>query len=112
MGAVFLTKEGRENTFLAWSAGVFRDVPHGAVLITIFELSKTFIVDSDIDIDVNTLLSEAFLGALGGGMGALISTPSDVVTTTIMTNAEDGKVPPNPLAVLQDLWSEGGLSSI
>lgn len=109
---VFLTKEGRANTFLAWSAGVFRDVPHGAVLIAIFELSKTYIVDSSIDIDVNTLLSEAVLGAIGGGVGAFISTPSDVVTTTIITSAENGKEPPNALEVLKDLWSDGGLSSI
>jgi len=33
---VFFTKEGRKNNFIAWSAGVFCDVPHGAILIATF----------------------------------------------------------------------------
>jgi len=109
---VFFTPEGRKNTFLAWSAGVFRDVPHGAVLIATFEVTKTLIVDSPIDIDVNTLLSEALLGGLGGGLGAFISTPSDVVTTKIITSIEDGGEPPLPQDTLAEVWNEGGLSGI
>jgi len=109
---VFFTAEGRKNTLLAWSAGVFRDVPHGAILIATFELTKTLIVDSSIDIDVNTLLSEAFLGGFGGGLGAFISTPSDVVTTKIITSIEDGGEPPLPQDTLAEVWNTGGLNGI
>jgi hypothetical protein len=65
---VFVNKEGRMSTFNAWSSSLFRDVPHGAIQIAVFELSKTLIIENpNIDFDVNTLLSEAVLGALGGG---------------------------------------------
>jgi len=109
---VFFTPEGRKNTLLAWSAGVFRDVPHGAVLIATFELTKTLIVDSSIDIDVNTLLSEALLGGFGGGLGAFISTPSDVVTTKIITSIEDGGEPLLPQDTLAEVWNAGGVNGI
>jgi len=109
---VFFTKEGRKNTFVAWSAGVFRDVPHGAILIATFELTKTLIVESPVDIDVNTLLSEALIGGLGGGLGALISTPSDVVTTKIITGIESGEETPSPLDVLAEVWNEGGVNGL
>jgi len=109
---VFFTEEGRKNTFVAWSAGLFRDVPHGAILITVFELTKALIVDSSIDVDVNTLLAEALLGGLGGGLGAFISTPSDVITTKIITGVEDGGDPPSPIDVLAEVWNEGGLGGL
>jgi len=91
--AHFLTKKSlsnhlsmqRANTIKAWTSSLFRDVPAGAIQIAVFEFTKTFIVDSPtLDFDVNTLLSEALIGGLGGGIGALITTPSDVVTTTII----------------------------
>eukprot|EP00979_Chaetoceros_neogracilis_P014025 scaffold4318_cov226-Chaetoceros_neogracile.AAC.1 len=104
--------EGRKNTFVAWSAGLFRDVPHGAILITVFELTKALIVDSSIDVDVNTLLAEALLGGLGGGLGAFISTPSDVITTKIITGVEDGGDPPSPIDVIAEVWNEGGLGGL
>lgn len=109
---VFFTDEGRKNTFSAWSAGVFRDVPHGAVLIATFELTKTLIVESPYDIDVNTLLAEALIGGLGGGLGALISTPSDVVTTKIITSIESGGDAPSPLDILSETWNEGGVKGL
>jgi len=109
---VFFTEEGRKNTFFAWSAGVFRDVPHGAILIATFELTKTFIVESSVDIDVNTLLAEALLGGLGGGLGAFISTPSDVVTTKIITGIESGGETPSPLDVLGEVWNEEGVKGL
>ena len=33
----FFIKEVQKNNFDAWLAGVFRDVPHGAILIATFE---------------------------------------------------------------------------
>lgn len=109
---VFFTEDGRKNTFVAWSAGLFRDVPHGAILITVFEITKALIVDSSVDVDVNTLLSEALLGGLGGGLGAFVSTPSDVITTKIITSTEDGGEPPSPLDTLAEVWNEGGVSGL
>eukprot|EP00978_Attheya_sp_CCMP212_P012865 scaffold32130_cov47-Attheya_sp.AAC.1 len=109
---VFLTEEGRKNTLYAWSAGVFRDVPHGAILIAIFELSKALIVDSSFDIDVNTLLAEAVLGGFGGGLGAFLTTPSDMVTTKIITSIEDGGEPLLPQETLAQVWNEEGLKGL
>jgi len=109
---VFFTDEGRKNTFSAWSAGVFRDVPHGAILIATFELTKTLIIESSFDVDVNTLLAEAALGGFGGGLGAFVSTPSDVVTTKIITSIEDGGEAPSPLDTLAEVWNEGGLNGL
>ena len=91
---VFLDDEGRANTFRAWSSSLFRDVPHGAVQIAIFEVSKTAIINNpNIDFDVNTLLSEALLGALGGGIGGFLTTPADKVTTRIISNSLEKLTP-------------------
>lgn len=111
---VFLTDSGRRNTLNAWSAGVFRDVPHGAVLLAVFELSKTYIVNSDLDVDVNTLLAEALLGGLGGGLGAALVTPIDVLTTKIITESRQNENadPPNKIEVLRELWEERGLAGL
>jgi len=109
---VFLTGDGRRNTFSAWSAGVFRDVPHGAILIATFEVTKSLIIDSSLDIDVNTLFSEALLGGLGGGLGAFLSTPGDVVTTKIITAIEDGGEPPSPIDTLSEVWTEDGVKGL
>ena len=103
----FFIKEGQKNNFDSWSVGVFRDVPHGAILIATFELKKTLIVNSPIDINVNTLLAEALIGSLGGGLGELIITPNNVVTTEIITGIESGEEMQLPLDVLAQVWNEG-----
>mmetsp|Transcript_27862 Transcript_27862/g.83603 ORF Transcript_27862/g.83603 Transcript_27862/m.83603 type:complete len:329 (+) Transcript_27862:404-1390(+) len=82
----------RSTVVFAWSSSLFRDVPMGAIQIAIFEGLKTFILQSpDIDIDVNTLQAEALLGALGGLIGAYVTTPTDVITTRIITD-ESGEL--------------------
>lgn len=87
--AVFVEPEGRKNTVKAWSSSLFRDVPAGAIQIAIFEVTKTAIINNPtIDFDVNTLFSEAVLGGLGGGIGAFLTTPSDVMTTKIISSAK------------------------
>jgi len=105
---VFLDPEGRKNTISAWFASLFRDVPHGAILIATFEVTKALIVDSSVDVDVNTLLAEAVLGGFGGGLGGLVSTPSDVVVTTLITSIEDGGEPLQPADAVAKVWKEGG----
>jgi len=74
--------------------------------------SKKKIVKSPIDINVNTLLAEALIGSLGGGLGALISTPSNVVTTEIITGIESGEEMTLPLDVLAQVWNEGGVNGL
>jgi len=107
---VFLDPEGRKNTISAWSASLFRDVPHGAILIATFEITKALIVDSSVDVDVNTLLAEAVLGGFGGGLGGFVSTPSDVVVTTLITSIEDGGEPLQPTDAVAKVWKEGGVA--
>jgi len=104
---VFVNKEGRKSTFNAWSSSLFRDVPHGAIQIAVFELSKTVIIENpNIDFDVNTLLSEAILGALGGGIGGFLTTPTDKITTQIIANAKDK---PTASSVIKKVLAEEGL---
>ena len=109
---VFFTDEGRKNTFSAWFAGVFRDIPHGSIQIAVFEFSKILIVNSALDVDVNTLFSEALLGGFGGAIGAFVSTPSDVVTTRIITSLEDGGEPLSAQETLAQIWNEDGLGAL
>jgi len=39
----------------------------------------------DLNIDTDTIYAEAFLGAIGGLIGAVVSAPADVVVTRIIT---------------------------
>ena len=109
---IFFTPEGRKNTFDAWCAGLFRDIPHGSTQIAVFEFSKILIVNSAADIDVNTLFSEAVLGGLGGGLGAFISTPSDVVVVNVMTSMNEGGGTRSPKDILTKLWDEDGVGGL
>jgi len=109
---IFFTPEGRKNTFDAWCAGLFRDIPHGSTQIAVFEFSKILIVNSAADIDVNTLFSEAVLGGLGGGLGAFISTPSDVVVVNVMTSMNEGGGTRSPKDILTKLWNEDGVNGL
>ena len=50
---------GRQNTIRAWQSSLLRDVPMGAIQIAIFELLKTFLIQSpDITFDTNSLQAE------------------------------------------------------
>ena len=63
----------------------------GAVQIAIFEGLKLAILNAPgISLDVNSRAAEAALGAFGGAIGALVTTPPDVITTRIITQAESG----------------------
>ena len=103
----------KDNTFAAWYAGVFRDIPHGSIQIAVFKFSKILIVNSAADIDVNTLLSEAMLGGFGGALGAFVSTPSDVVTTKVIMHIEDGgDLVQSPMEIVSQLWNDEGLEGL
>jgi len=93
------TAEGRANTVRAWSSSLWRDVPFGAIQLAIFEVVKAYILNNpDIDFDSSTLMSEAIIGAFAGGCGALITNPTDVITTRIITQSTGEN--DNPLGVV------------
>mmetsp|Transcript_35862 Transcript_35862/g.78574 ORF Transcript_35862/g.78574 Transcript_35862/m.78574 type:complete len:546 (-) Transcript_35862:152-1789(-) len=102
---VFLTKEGRLNTFRAWSSSLFRDVPAGAVQIAIFEALKLFLITTPyINVDIDNLFSESLLGGIGGGIGAFLTTPSDRVTTMIISSEDEISA----LDGAKQIWNDQG----
>jgi len=108
---VVLEPRGRETTVLAWAASLFRDVPMGAVQIALFESLKTLIVQSPaIDVDVSSLPAEAALGAFGGLVGAVLTTPSDVVATRVSLQDADG-VRLGPIAMSRKVYREEGAAA-
>jgi hypothetical protein len=86
----FATPEGRAGCARAWTAAVVRDVPFGAIQIALFEAMKIYLSGSAHPIiDGDSALGEAVLGAVGGGVGAFVSAPADVVVTRLIK--EQGK---------------------
>ena len=112
---VVLDRDGRKNTVRAWASSLLRDVPMGAVQIAIFELLKAYLIQSpEFDFDTNSLQAEAAFGSIGGVIGALLTTPADVVTIRILTSQEGGasaqdSEPMGALAVAQQIYAEEGL---
>ena len=107
--------------FTAWSSSLWRDVPMGAVQIAVFELAKAYCINSpEFGANINSLPAEAAFGALGGLVGAVLTTPADVVTTRIITASEEqgeavkadggagGEV--GPLEVASSILQESGPS--
>ena len=102
----------------AWSSSLWRDVPMGAVQIAVFELLKAYCInDPAFGANVNTLPAEAAFGALGGLVGAILTTPADVVTTRIITASEqqgeaggeaEAEAEAGPLEVAQAILNESG----
>ena len=84
--------EGRKNVATAWRSSLFRDVPFGAIQLAVFELLKAYLINQPGTggFDIDTLYAEAVLGATGGFIGSLLTTPPDVVTVRIMTQEGDG----------------------
>ena len=72
------------------------------------------------DLDVDTLLAEALLGAAGGAVGGFLTVPLDVITIRILTQGtgeqacdeETCDVPVGFLAMAQQIWAEGGLTAL
>jgi len=106
---VLFTPDGRKCTVKSWTSSLFRDVPAGAIQIALFEGLKIYILTSpSIDYDVTTLSAEALLGAIGGGVAAFVTTPTDVTTTTLITSAKQGK-DLSALEVAKTVWETEGL---
>ena len=81
----------------------------GAIQIAIFEGVKSFILQSpDIVFDVNTLQAEAALGALGGAIGAYVTTPTDVITTRIISDASGATEGQSVLDLGRSIVEDGG----
>ena len=117
------TSEGRANAVRAWSASLWRDVPFGAVQLAVFEGLKSYIINSPQsfnDLDVDTLLAEAVLGATGGAVGAFLTVPLDVITIRILTqgtgeqacDGEECVVPIGFVGMARQILSEGGVAAL
>jgi solute carrier family 25 S-adenosylmethionine transporter 26 len=103
----------RDSVVFAWTSSLFRDVPMGAIQIAIFEGVKSFILQSpDIVFDVNTLQSEALLGGLGGLIGAYLTTPTDVLTTRIITDESGELEGMNVLSLGRQVVADGGVEAL
>ena len=103
----------RDSVVFAWTSSLFRDVPMGAIQIAIFEGVKSFILQSpDIVFDVNTLQSEALLGGLGGLIGAYLTTPTDVLTTRIITDESGELEGMNVLSLGRQVIADGGVEAL
>mmetsp|Transcript_7752 Transcript_7752/g.18633 ORF Transcript_7752/g.18633 Transcript_7752/m.18633 type:complete len:331 (+) Transcript_7752:1230-2222(+) len=114
--SVLLSAKGRENVVRAWSSSLIRDVPFGAIQLAIFEGLKSFLIDStSIDSTVvDSLASEAVLGAIGGSVGALVTTPPDVISLRILTQptgSNETQAPAGAVEMAQRIWAEGGFGA-
>jgi len=113
---VLFDEKGRENVVTAWSSSLFRDVPFGAMQLAIFEALKSYITDapqSFLDVDVNTLAAEVVLGTIGGAIGALLTTPPDVITTRILTQTVDACDKPVGFSEMgSKVFAEGGFGAL
>ena len=88
-------------------------MPFGAIQLAIFELIKSFILNSpDIDFDSSTLLTEAIIGAFAGGVGALLTNPFDILTTRIITQTpNEGDKPLGIIGMGRRVYEESGVQA-
>merc|ERR1712032_799899 len=87
---VVLDEKGRKTLVGAWSAVLFRDVPMGSIQLAIYEGLKNYIENSPqpyLDLDVDSVLADVVFGTIGGAIGAVITTPGDVIATRVETQA-------------------------
>jgi hypothetical protein len=108
-----LDERGRENTVNAWIASMWREVPSGAISLAIFEGLKDYITNAPqpiLDFNVDSLAAEVVLGTIGGALGALLTTPADVVTTKIITQSCEN--PLNFQNMTKKTVEEGGFKAL
>ena len=121
----FGDSRGRDNLLSAWSVALVRDVPFGAVQIALFEALKAYLVGLEHPlVDGDSFVGEAMLGAFGGGVGAFISAPADVVVTRLIeqrgatdgngtngTSGTNGSGDLDPLDMTRAIYAEGGIAA-
>jgi hypothetical protein len=73
---------------LSWVAVLCRDMPFAGLQIALFDVFKSLLSFLD-DYGVNIYLQRALWGALAGSAAAWITTPFDVLTTNVITAAQD-----------------------
>ena len=113
MALNFATAEGRANCVAAWTVAVTRDVPFGAIQIALFEALKIYLSGvSDPPFDGDSFVGEAILGAFGGGVGAFISAPMDVVVVRLIKQQQAGEAEKlGAVGMAKLVYEEGGAAA-
>jgi len=73
---------------LSWVAVLCRDMPFAGLQIALFDVFKSLLSFLD-DGCVNIFVQRALWGALAGSVAAWVTTPFDVLTTNIITAAQE-----------------------
>ncbi|KAK4538450.1 hypothetical protein CDCA_CDCA17G4475 [Cyanidium caldarium] len=100
---IFLTRGNHQVIRASWLAVLARDVPYGALQIAFYEQLKIWLVQSPLTRGGNGLLQDVVVGALAGSAAAILTTPADVVVTTLSTQ--------NPQSYLETRSFMGVLST-
>lgn len=79
----FLTKSGRESSFVAWTAVLLRDVPYGGLQIMMYEFGRMVIASNGGPLSHLGVLSDVLMGAIAGALAAMVTTPADVLVTRL-----------------------------
>ncbi len=113
MSLNFGTAEGRANCVAAWTVAVTRDVPFGAIQIALFEALKIYLSGvADPPFDGDSFVGEAILGAFGGGVGAFISAPMDVVVVRLIKQQAAGEAEKlGAVRMAKLVYEEGGAAA-
>lgn len=93
---------------LSWVAVLCRDMPFAGLQIALFDVFKSLLSFLD-DVGVNIFVQRALWGALAGSVAAWLTTPFDVLTTNVITAAQDR--PNNNSTGSADVSSESTLST-
>ena len=113
MSLNFGTAEGRANCVAAWTVAVTRDVPFGAIQIALFEALKIYLSGvADPPFDGDSFVGEAILGAFGGGVGAFISAPMDIVVVRLIKQQAAGEAEKlGAVGMAKLVYEEGGAAA-
>jgi solute carrier family 25 (mitochondrial S-adenosylmethionine transporter), member 26 len=80
----FLTPHGRQSSFVAWEAVLWRDVPYGGMQIALYEFGKQFILTHPDALALRPgIFADVITGAVAGTIAAMLTTPADVLVTRL-----------------------------